>query len=31
MSNFKKLYDEKHITTMYLKNKFLIKKLRSKN
>lgn len=27
----KKLYDEKHITTMYLKNKFLIKKLRSKN
>ena len=27
----KKLYDEKHITTMYLKNKFLIKKLISKN
>lgn len=26
----KKLYEKKHITTMYLKNKFLLKKLKSK-
>lgn len=30
LKQIKKLYDKKHIMTMYLKNKFLLKKLKSK-
>lgn len=30
LKSIKKLYDRKHITMMYLKNKFLLKKLKSK-
>lgn len=31
LKTIKKLYDKKHITKMYLKNKFLLKKLKSKS